>query len=93
LVKPSQTQKTSCHRISLVIERCSTKLQDFDNFVGGTKPLTDQLKYAGLIPDDNPASITAKYNQQKCTRIENEKTIIRIIYTPIIENPAQPDKH
>ena len=96
LVKSPQAQKTSSYRISLLIERCSTKLQDFDNFVGGTKPLTDQLRYAGIIPDDNPASITAKYNQQKCNRSASEKVTIQITYTPIkekIENLADPDKH
>lgn len=96
LVKSPQTQKTCCHRIGIVIERCSTKIQDFDNFVGGTKPLTDQLRYAGLIPDDNPASITAKYNQQKCNRIASEKITIQITYTPIkeINQPlVEPDKY
>ena len=95
LVKSPQAQKTSRYRISLLIERCSTRLQDFDNFVGGTKTLTDQLRYAGIIPDDDPASITAKYNQQKCCRIESEKVTIQITYTPIkekIEKPADPDK-
>lgn len=93
LVQPAQTQKKCRHRISLLIERVSTKLQDFDNFVGGTKPLTDQLRYSGLIPDDDPASITAKYNQIKCHKLESEKTIIKITYTPITENPVEPDKH
>jgi hypothetical protein len=82
LVKPSQTQSKGKRRITLRIERVSTKLQDYDNFVGGTKPLTDQLRYLGLIPDDDPASIDGNYSQQKCKHRKDEKTIIQIIYHP-----------
>jgi hypothetical protein len=80
LVKTPQTQTKGKTRINLRIERISTKLQDFDNFVGGTKPLTDQLRYSGLIPDDNPESIDASYHQQKCRHKKDEKTIVTIIY-------------
>lgn len=85
LVTPPPTQTKGQNRTTLHIERVSTKLQDFDNFVGGTKPLTDQLRYAGLIPDDDPESITAHYKQQKCKHKRDEKTIVQIIY-----NPQQP---
>jgi hypothetical protein len=80
LVKTSQTQTKGKTRINLRIERISVKLQDYDNFVGGTKPLTDQLRYSGLIPDDNPESISATYTQQKCRHKKDEKTIVTIIY-------------
>lgn len=80
LVKTPQTQTKGKTRVDLRIERVSTKLQDFDNFVGGTKPLTDQLRYFGLIPDDNPASINATYTQQKCKHLKDEKTIVQITY-------------
>jgi hypothetical protein len=82
LVKTPQAQTKSKTRINLRIERISTKLQDFDNFVGGTKPLTDQLRYSGLIPDDNPESIDAHYSQQKCKHLKDQKTIVTIIYHP-----------
>lgn len=82
LVAPPQTQTKGKGRTTLVIERVSTKLQDFDNFVGGTKPLTDQLRYSGLIPDDDPESITAHYKQQKCKHKKDEKTIVQIVYNP-----------
>jgi hypothetical protein len=80
LVKTPQTQTKGKTRINLRIERISVKLQDYDNFVGGTKPLTDQLRYSGLIPDDNPESISATYTQQKCRHKKDEKTIVTIIY-------------
>jgi hypothetical protein len=82
LVKSSQTQTKGKKRVTLRIERVSTKLQDFDNFVGGTKPLTDQLRYSGLIHDDDPESINANYSQQRCKHKRDEKTIIEIIYHP-----------
>jgi hypothetical protein len=87
LVKPSQTQTKGKKRVTLRIERVSTKLQDFDNFVGGTKPLTDQLRYSGLIHDDDPESINANYSQQRCKHRADEKTIIEIIYHP--EKPVK----
>lgn len=82
LVTPPPTQRKGKTRTTLRIERVSTKLQDFDNFVGGTKPLTDQLRYAGLIPDDDPESISAHYQQQKCKHLKDQKTIIQITYHP-----------
>jgi hypothetical protein len=82
LVTPPQTQTKGKKRVTLRIERVSTKLQDFDNFVGGTKPLTDQLRYSGLIHDDDPESINANYSQQRCKHRADEKTIIEIIYHP-----------
>jgi hypothetical protein len=97
LVKPSQAQKKGKIRVGLRIERVATKLQDFDNFVGGTKPLTDQLREAGLISDDDPESIDARYSQQKCRHLKDEKTIVHLFYSipssPDPQPPAQPDKH
>lgn len=83
LVPPTPTQKKSKIRTFLRIERVSTKLQDVDNFVGGTKCLTDQLKEAGLIHDDDPASIDASYHQQKCKHRKDEKMIVQITYQPL----------
>lgn len=80
LVPPPQTQTKGKTRVDICITRVSSKLQDFDNFVGGTKCLTDQLRYAGIIPDDDPASINASYNQQKCKHLKDEKTIVEITY-------------
>lgn len=87
LVEPPQAQTKGKGRINLRIERISTKLQDYDNFVGGTKPLTDQLRYLGLIPDDDPSSIQGNYSQQKCKKIKDEKTIIEITYLPTTQKP------
>jgi hypothetical protein len=82
LVETPQAQAKGKTRVTLHIQRISTKLQDFDNYVGGTKPLTDQLRYAGLISDDDPESISANYTQQKCKHLKDEKTIVQITYHP-----------
>ena len=82
LVKTPQTQTKGKTRVTLHIQRISVKLQDYDNYVGGTKPLTDQLRYAGLISDDDPESISASYTQQKCKHRKDEKTIVQITYHP-----------
>ena len=82
LVKTPQAQTKGKARIDIHIQRVSTKLQDFDNFVGGTKCLTDQLRYSGLIHDDDPESISASYTQQKCKHLKDEKTIVQITYHP-----------
>jgi hypothetical protein len=82
LVKTPQAQTKGKTRVTLHIQRISVKLQDYDNYVGGTKPLTDQLRYAGLISDDDPESISASYTQQKCKHLKDEKTIIEITYHP-----------
>jgi hypothetical protein len=82
LVPSPQAQKTSSFSITLRINRTATKLQDFDNFVGGTKPLTDQLRYAGLLPDDDPASITSEFIQSKCKHKHEEGTTVQIVFSP-----------
>jgi len=82
LVKPSQAQTKGKNRIDLCFERVSTKLQDFDNYVGGTKPLTDQLRYSGILPDDDPSTINATFTQTKCKKRIDEKTIIKITFHP-----------
>ena len=82
LVETTQAQTKGKTRIDIHIQRVSTKLQDFDNFVGGTKCLTDQLRYAGLIHDDDPESIRASYTQQKCKHLKDQKTIVQITYHP-----------
>ncbi|MBI4208557.1 MAG: hypothetical protein HY538_02475 [Deltaproteobacteria bacterium] len=38
---------------------------DYDNFVGGCKPLLDALKHLNLIVDDTPDWIEVDYHQEK----------------------------
>lgn len=65
-------------RVALCITRRSTRLLDADNLAGGCKPLIDQLRYAKLIPDDDPASVEILFRQQKVATKQEEGTEVEI---------------
>jgi len=50
------------------------RLMDYDNLVGGAKPLVDALKALGMVRDDSPSWIKVDYQQTKhnkhATRVE-----------------------
>jgi hypothetical protein len=68
LDKARQGKAESKVRTICRITRCATRLLDADNFAGGCKPLVDQLRYAKLIPDDDPESIELQFAQMKTSR-------------------------
>ena len=57
-------------RLTLRITRRAARLLDADNFAGGCKPLIDQVRYAGLIPDDSPDKVDITFTQQKVKKGE-----------------------
>ena len=63
---------------TLSITRYSTKTLDVDNLAGGCKPLIDQIRYAHLIPDDNPESVEITFTQVKVRTQAEQRTEIRI---------------
>jgi hypothetical protein len=63
----------------LTITRYSTRTLDVDNFAGGCKPLIDQIRYAKLIPDDNPESVEIIFKQAKVKKIQEQRTEVQII--------------
>ena len=65
-------------RVTLRITRHACRLLDADNFAGGCKPLIDQLRYAALIPDDDPASVELQFLQEKVAKKTLEMTTIEI---------------
>ena len=65
-------------RVTLRITRHACRLLDADNFAGGCKPLIDQLRYAALIPDDDPASVELQFRQEKVAKKTLEMTTIEI---------------
>jgi hypothetical protein len=77
LDKASQIQKPSQGRIVLRITRCGHQLLDVDNMAGGCKPVVDQLRYAGLIPDDSPDKVEIVFRQKKVAKGQ-EMTVIEI---------------
>jgi len=57
---------------------------DYDNMVGGCKPIFDVLKTIGRIVDDSPSwIIKRRYVQQQCPRGE-EKVCIRLLPAMLI---------
>ena len=63
----------------LTITRYSTRTLDVDNLAGGCKPLIDQIRYAKLIPDDNPESVEIIFKQAKVKTLEEQRTEVQII--------------
>jgi hypothetical protein len=62
----------------LAITRFSTKTLDVDNLAGGCKPLIDQIRYAHLIPDDNPESVEITFSQIKVKTQAEQRTEVSI---------------
>lgn len=62
---------------TVTIERRGVRLLDYDNLVGGCKPLVDALKRAGLIWDDSPRWCRITYNQTRVSASQ-VKTIVRV---------------
>ena len=60
------------------ITRQATRLLDADNLAGGCKPLIDQLRYAGLIPDDSPEQVEITFTQTKVKKGQ-EGTLVELI--------------
>ena len=52
-------------KMKVLIISHRARMLDKDNFIGGTKTLTDALKRLGLIVDDNPEYLEADYRQVK----------------------------
>ena len=77
LQNTDKAQKGSKKRISLRITRYATRLLDEDN-LGGSKLLTDQLRYAGIIPNDDPESTKIILDQIKVKHKTEERTEIEI---------------
>lgn len=60
------------------ITRKASRLLDADNLAGGCKPLIDQVRYAGLIPDDSPDKVEISFTQEKVKKGQ-EGTLIELI--------------
>lgn len=54
------------------------RLLDIDNLYGGAKHLIDSLRGSGIIPDDDPQSISLEISQEKIKGYKNEKTEVEV---------------
>jgi hypothetical protein len=59
----------------VTITRHGVKLLDYDNLVGGCKPLVDALNRAGLLWDDSPRYCDVTYRQEK-TSAGQARTVV-----------------
>ena len=77
LPNTDKAQERSKKRISLRITRYATRLLDEDN-LSGAKLAIDQLRYAGIIPNDDPESTKIIIDQIKVKHKTEERTEIEI---------------
>ena len=73
-----QPQAGVGQRIILRITCYRVSLQDPDN--GLFKPLVDQLRYAGIIPEDDHATLKLETDQIRVATKKEEGTEVEIIY-------------
>lgn len=78
-VDSDEDEKGGSGRSIVRITRFGTRLLDVDNLVGGTKWAVDALRYAKLIPEDNPQAIKLIVSQKKVKKAE-VGTLIEIEY-------------
>lgn len=73
-----QPQAGVGQRIIVRITSRRVSLQDPDNEL--VKPLVDQLRYAGIIPEDNSATIKLETDQIRVGTKKEEGTEVEVIY-------------
>lgn len=62
----------------VTIERRGVRLLDYDNLVGGCKPLVDALCRSGLLWNDSPKYCQITYRQTKVTAAQT-RTIVNVV--------------
>lgn len=68
----------SCPRFRVRIRSYRVRILDLDNLYGGVKYFVDSLRYAEIIPDDDPESITLQVSQEKVKNYSKEKTEVEV---------------
>lgn len=64
------------HRVRIHSRR--VRICDPDNLVGGVKHLVDSLRYAQIIPEDDPQAITLQVSQEKVKSYNQEETWVEV---------------
>lgn len=73
---PAQTEKRAPRRFRVCVCRIGRHLLDEDNIA--EKYMVDCLRYAGIIPDDNPGVVSIVATQRKAAKGEPEHTQIEV---------------
>lgn len=74
--KRNEPRSIGRHRVRIISMR--VRICDPDNLVGGQKHLIDALRIAGVIPEDDPYSITLQVSQKKVSSYKDEETWVEI---------------
>lgn len=78
-VKGEKGDEPNCSpRHHVRIKSFRVRLLDVDNLYGGCKHLIDSLRLTGIIPDDDPASISLEVTQEKIKGYANEQTEVEV---------------
>jgi len=85
---PPHRKEESKKRITVCLTRKAPKLLDADNYAGGCKPIIDQMRYAGLIADDDPETVEITFRQERVKRSQ-QGMLIEISATP----PLKPQQN
>lgn len=80
LVSVRKGEKEGPERIGVEITRYACRQLDYDNLVGGCKPLIDQLRYGGIIPDDREKDIKLTVEQFQVAKKKQEGTRVVVRY-------------
>lgn len=64
--------------VSIAIVRHAPRTLDYDNLVGGLKPVIDAIKQLGIIADDTPAVVPHRDYRQMKVPGSQSKTVITI---------------
>lgn len=75
-IRVDEAPQKGAGRFIVCITRYSVGTLDRDNLWGGAKAVCDALRYAGHIPDDDPASIHLVVRQKKCRRKDQGTEIL-----------------
>lgn len=73
-------KSASAGRIVLSYTSYRQRLLDIDNLAGGTKFLTDALRYCGALQDDTEDKVDLRFAQKKVAKKTQEKTLIELTY-------------
>lgn len=77
LVRPAQEAVEGRIIVRITVRKCGV-LQDSDNCM--VKPAVDQLRYAGIIPEDSPGVIKLEVDQVRVKTKAEQGTEIEVIW-------------
>lgn len=78
--------------LQVTVTRYGARELDYDNLVGGAKPLVDCLKVAKMIEDDDPKHVAITYLQHAGVPKKKRRTEIELRWRPMMIALKAPEK-